>query len=110
MSNYRWLTSFADFEKGLARGDTPFFKGLEHGTMEVELYRPVGKDHQTPHARDELYIIRSGTSDFLRGEDRVSVAVGDAIFVPAQMEHRFVDFSDDFDTWVVFWGPAGGES
>ena len=24
--------------------------------------------------------------------------------------HRFVDFSDDFGTWVVFWGPEGGEA
>jgi hypothetical protein len=31
------------------------------------------------------------------------------LFVPAGVEHRFEDFSDDFAVWVVFWGPDGGE-
>ena len=34
---------------------------------------------------------------------------GDALFVPADVEHRFEEFSDDLSMWVVFWGPAGGE-
>jgi hypothetical protein len=25
------------------------------------------------------------------------------------MEHRFEDFTEDFATWVVFYGPEGGE-
>jgi len=31
------------------------------------------------------------------------------LFVPARVEHRFEEFSDDFATWVIFWGPKGGE-
>jgi hypothetical protein len=31
-------------------------------------------------------------------------------FTPAGWVHRFEDFSDDFATWVVFWGPKGGEA
>lgn len=23
--------------------------------------------------------------------------------------HRFIEFSDDFATWVLFYGPEGGE-
>lgn len=30
-------------------------------------------------------------------------------FVAAGVEHRFEDFTADFATWVVFWGPKGGE-
>jgi hypothetical protein len=30
-------------------------------------------------------------------------------FVAAGVPHRFESFSDDFATWVVFWGPRGGE-
>ena len=26
-----------------------------------------------------------------------------------QSPHRFEAFSEDFATWVVFWGPPGGE-
>jgi hypothetical protein len=25
------------------------------------------------------------------------------------MEHRFEDLGDEFGTWVMFYGPAGGE-
>jgi hypothetical protein len=25
------------------------------------------------------------------------------------MEHHFENFSDDFATWVIFYGPDGGE-
>lgn len=105
-----WLSKFSEFEAGLAAADSPFFLGLTHGSMTVELFRPLGVDTQQPHKQDELYFIRSGSSDFLRENMRVSVEAGDVLFVPAGMDHRFVDFSDDFDTWVVFWGPDGGES
>ena len=104
-----WHAPLAKFEAGLAAGELPFFTGLAHGSMTVELFRPVGTDTQLPHKQDELYFIRSGTGTFMRDGERVAVAAGDVLFVPAQMEHRFEDFSDDFDTWVVFWGPEGGE-
>lgn len=87
----------------------PFAELLRHGTMSLELYAPVGRDLQQPHDQDELYIVVAGTARFVRGADTVDVAVHDVLFVPAGMEHRFVDFSDDFATWVVFWGPTGGE-
>tara|TARA_R110002073_G_scaffold49320_2_gene131727 strand:- start:169 stop:279 length:111 start_codon:yes stop_codon:yes gene_type:complete len=32
------------------------------------------------------------------------------IFVEAGAEHRFENFSEDFSTWVVFWGAEGGET
>jgi hypothetical protein len=31
------------------------------------------------------------------------------VFVAAGEHHRFVNFSGDFSTWVVFYGPEGGE-
>lgn len=110
MSDTRdWHAQLSDFEAGLAASDRPFFTGIAHGSMTVELYRPVGEDLQTPHSRDEVYIIRRGSGGFIRNGERVSVAAGDVLFVPAEMDHRFVDFSEDFDTWVLFWGPEGGE-
>ena len=82
---------------------------LEHGSMELGFYRPVGSDDQEPHEQDEIYIVQSGSGVFVRGDERIDFAPGDALFVPAGMEHRFVDFSDDFAAWVIFWGPPGGE-
>jgi len=34
---------------------------------------------------------------------------GDVLFVPAGVEHRFEDFSEDLAVWVIFYGPEGGE-
>ncbi len=83
---------------------------LVHGSMELEWYAPRGTDPQSPHDQDELYIIGSGTGTFVRDRESARFGPGDVIFVPAGMEHRFVDFTDDFGTWVVFWGPPGGEA
>ena len=64
---------------------------------------------QEPHDRDEIYMVASGQGTFVRGEERVAFRANDMLFVPARMQHRFEDFSADFATWVVFWGPQGGE-
>ena len=98
---------------------------MAHGTMELRWFSPNGHDPQTPHDRDELYVVVSGTGTFMRaqdsrplgddlslpmlGEDRVAFGPGDAIFVSAGTEHRFESFSDDFACWIVFYGPEGGE-
>lgn len=83
---------------------------LEHGSLELGYYQPQGSDDQEPHDQDEIYIIHTGSGEFLLGEDQLAFAPGDALFVPAGVEHRFVDFTEDFAAWVVFYGPQGGES
>lgn len=83
---------------------------LENGSMELGYYKPVGRDDQTPHDQDEIYIVQTGTGTLLRNGERIPFAPGDALFVAAGAEHRFVDFSDDFACWAIFWGPPGGES
>ena len=77
--------------------------------MSVEIYRPVKTDPQTPHKQDELYVIISGTGEFLNDGKRVTFSPGDVLFVPAGIEHRFENFIDDFSTWVIFYGGDGGE-
>jgi mannose-6-phosphate isomerase-like protein (cupin superfamily) len=79
------------------------------GTMRTLLYAPRGHDPQQPHDQDEVYIIVSGSGVFQRGEERVRFGPGEALFVPAGMTHRFAEFTSDFSTWVVFYGPKGGE-
>jgi mannose-6-phosphate isomerase-like protein (cupin superfamily) len=83
---------------------------FQHGSLLLKLYAPTGTDRQTPHTRDELYLVLSGTGTFVNGDARHPFGPGDALFVPAGAEHRFEDFSDDFRTWVVFYGPEGGET
>ena len=88
---------------------------MRHGTMTLRYYRPRGADPQTPHDQDEIYIVAAGRGTVVSGPsaaelDRKTFGPGDAIFVRAGHVHRFIDFSDDFGVWVVFWGPKGGEA
>jgi mannose-6-phosphate isomerase-like protein (cupin superfamily) len=87
----------------------PFIDAMRHGTMSLEIFAPRGDDHQSPHTQDELYIVAAGSARFDHAGAISTVAAGDAIFVPAGDAHRFLDMSEDFVTWVVFWGPQGGE-
>jgi mannose-6-phosphate isomerase-like protein (cupin superfamily) len=82
---------------------------LTHGSLELRYYAPRGVDPQSPHTRDEVYVVASGRGWFVRGSERVPFEAGDVLFVAAGDEHRFEEFSDDFATWVVFYGPEGGE-
>jgi len=87
-----------------------FVEAFSHGTLLVELYAPVGTDPQTAHTRDEVYIGVSGSGDFVVAGERSPFKPGDALFVAAGVEHRFENFTADFTTWVIFYGPLGGES
>jgi mannose-6-phosphate isomerase-like protein (cupin superfamily) len=87
----------------------PFTVQHTRGTMVLELYGPRGVDDQQPHTQDELYFVVRGSGTFVCGEERVDFQTGDALFAAAGVEHRFVDFTDDFETWVVFYGREGGE-
>ncbi len=93
----------------LAQSNTPFLTVFEHGTLSVEVYKPDKVDLQQPHTRDEVYIIVSGSGEFLNDGERTTFRTGDFLFVPAGIEHRFENFTEDFSTWVLFYGPEGGE-
>lgn len=86
-----------------------FVEFFKHGSLVVELYKPDKVDKQTPHTRDEVYVITSGTGRFHVNGEYISFKPGDFLFVPAGDDHRFEDFTDDFQTWVIFYGPEGGE-
>ena len=98
---------------------------LQHGSMQLRWYAPSHFDPQTPHDRDEIYMVVAGSALFMRakeatpfgqeegmalpGSERVPVGPGDALFVPAGTRHRFEAMSPDFGTWMIFYGPEGGE-
>ena len=81
-------------------------QAFDTGEIEVRHYAPQGVDNQVPHDRDELYVVISGSGSFRRGGESVAFAPGDVLYVGAHEEHRFVDFTPDFATWVIFYGPA----
>jgi mannose-6-phosphate isomerase-like protein (cupin superfamily) len=93
----------------LAKTKADFARLIEKETFDVSLYKPEKIDPQTPHARDELYVIASGSGKFFCAGETEAVATGDVLFVAAGVEHRFEDFTDDFSTWVIFFGARPGK-
>ena len=87
-----------------------FARVFGHGSLEVEVYAPRGHDPQTPHTRDEVYVVLSGRGTFVDGGERYPFEAGDFLFVPAGVVHRFEAFTDDLAVWVFFYGPEGGEA
>ena len=83
---------------------------LRRGSVDLEFYSPHLTDLQQPHSRDELYIIARGTGVLEVEGERHPFTAGDVLFVAAHAEHRFIEFSGDFATWVLFYGPEGGEA
>ena len=43
---------------------------FEHGSLVVKLSQPRGPDFQTPHSRDELYVVAQGKGEFICGDSR----------------------------------------
>ncbi|GAB3955372.1 hypothetical protein GCM10028805_42840 [Spirosoma harenae] len=86
-----------------------FVELFTHGSLVVEYYKPDRIDKQQPHRRDEVYVITTGSGTFDHAGEKMTVKPGDLLFVPAGVTHRFENFTDDFATWVLFYGPDGGE-
>lgn len=103
------LTTSAALDS-LPGGESAEYETLfSHGSLEVEIYRPIGVDRQQPHSRDEVYVVISGSGIFLNDGIRQPFEPGEVLFVAAGVDHRFENFTEDFATWVFFYGPQGGE-
>jgi mannose-6-phosphate isomerase-like protein (cupin superfamily) len=110
MTERHWFTA-AELQRQLpGPAGQRFAVALERGSLSIELYAPRGSDPQQPHTRDEVYVIVSGRGEFVNGSERHAFAPGDLMFVPAGVEHRFEQFSDDLAVWVVLYGPEGGDA
>ena len=99
-----YYVSIDEAVKLLNKSEKRFVEVMQDEKMTVEYYAPKKIDEQQPHKQDEIYVIASGNSDFYRNGETINCKKGDVIFVPAKMEHRFINFSDDFATWVIFYG------
>lgn len=87
----------------------PSLPVLSHGSLLVKVYAPRGTDHQSPHTRDEVYVVARGRGEFVCGELRTTFNETDLLFVPAGQTHRFENFSDELTLWVIYYGAEGGE-
>ena len=62
-------------------------------------------DDQQPHTEDEVYYVTAGRAMLTIGKERIAVEPGSLAFVPAAVEHRFSEITEDLET-LVFWSPA----
>lgn len=99
-----------ELQQRLENENDQFVEFFKHGDLHLELYAPNMVDRQSPHERDEIYIILSGSGIFQHENHQEPFGPGDVLFVPAGDEHRFVQFDEDFRTWVIFYGPQGGHT
>lgn len=104
------LVSFSEAISRLpAPGGKPSAEVFKHGNLVVKIFAPRGEDTQKPHSRDEIYVVVRGSGEFVNGDLRFKFGPGDVLFAATGEVHRFERFSDDFATWVIFYGPEGGE-
>lgn len=96
VGNNRLTVGYA--KGGLARQNSPFIELLRHGSLAFEFYQPSLVDTQQPHTRDEVYIVVSGTGEFINGASRQQFGSGEVLLVPAGVERRFENFSEDSTT------------
>jgi mannose-6-phosphate isomerase-like protein (cupin superfamily) len=78
---------------------------LNTAGLEVRWYRPPNPDPQSPHDRDEVYVVVTGQGEFVRGKERVHFSPGDLLFVAKGECHRFENHTPDTAVWVIF-GPG----
>jgi len=94
------LTTQNAIQKLAAVQGKEFLDLFHYGSLEIEIYKPNKVDHQHPHPQDELYVVIAGSGYFVNGRVRTPFEPGEVLLVPAGVEHRFEEFTDDFSTWV----------
>ena len=93
------------------RGGRAYLEFLRVPTMSGGLYAlpKAAKDPQSPHAEDEVYVVTGGRARIRVGSEDRDVQQGSVVFVPARVEHRFHDITEDL-TALVFFAPAERKS
>ena len=76
--------------------------GLELGVYVLIAPEP---DRQQPHDDDEVYVVLEGSGALEVEGERVDLREGQAVFVPAGAEHRFVGY-EQLAVLVVFERPT----
>ena len=91
-----------------------YLQFLKVPSMRCGLYvlQPGAVDEQTPHAEDEVYFVLGGAGRLRvggSGAQSYRAEAGDLLFVPAGVEHRFIEIRDEL--WLlVFFSAAPAEA
>ena len=85
-----------------------FAEMLKDGNLSVDRFSPYEAEWQQPQIRDVAYMIVQGNGVFICGNKRTSFELGDFLFTPAGMYHRFEQMTDDVVIWLICYG-SGSE-
>lgn len=77
--------------------------GLELGVYVLVAPEP---DRQQPHEDDEVYVVLEGSGRLEVEGEETDLGEGDAVFVPAGADHRFIGY-EHMSVLVVFDRPRG---
>jgi mannose-6-phosphate isomerase-like protein (cupin superfamily) len=85
---------------------------LESPDLSVGTYSipASGRDDQSPHTEDEIYVVRSGRATLVTDSGTAPVEPGSVIYVPAGEGHRFTDVTEDLALVVIFAPPYGSRA
>lgn len=93
-------------ESRLARGTGGYQVAHDSPGLELGVYVLVAPepDRQQPHADDEVYVVLEGRGTLEIDGEAVPLTEGQAIFVPAGAEHRFIGY-ENLSVLVIFARP-----
>lgn len=96
--------SLAEIVAAQQASDRPYLEFIRSESMSAGLYvlDAGAVDGQSPHTEDEIYVVLAGKASFSAGDETRPVAMGDTIYVPAGVEHRFRDIAEQLRLIVVF--------
>ena len=103
------FTTAETLEAARRAADRRYLEFLRVPDLSAGLYvlEAGAADPQSPHDEDEVYVVMQGRGRFRAGESGQEVGPGSVLFVPARLEHRFLDVRERLEV-LVFFGPAEG--
>ena len=101
------FASLPEIDQQRAQSGKLYREFLRVPAMSAGLYvLPAGgTDTQRPHHENEIYYVVRGRARFQAEKDDREVSAGSVIFVAAEVEHRFYDFTEELAV-LVFFAPA----
>ncbi len=93
------------------KGPDPYLEFLRVESMSTGIYvlAPEEEDKQEPHRQDELYFVVEGEAKITVADQEASVRSGTAVFVPANVPHRFHSITREL-VLLVFFAPAESDA
>jgi mannose-6-phosphate isomerase-like protein (cupin superfamily) len=96
-----------DVQQRLAAGNGGYEIVHESPGLEIGVYALVAPepDRQQPHEDDEVYVVLEGSGALEVEGEQTRLREGEAIFVPAGADHRFVGY-ENLSVLVIFAKPS----